>query len=45
MVADGASDLLHLFDGEMLFSRIIREVPSLPLGGPAEVEVIVEAYH
>ena len=45
MVADGASDLLHLFGGEMLFGRIMREVTSLPLGAPAEIQVIVEAYH
>jgi enamine deaminase RidA (YjgF/YER057c/UK114 family) len=42
-VADGASDLLlKVFGPNMLCTRIVLGVASLPLGMPIEVEIVVE---
>ena len=45
-VADAASELLRdVFGEEMLSSRLVIGVASLPLGSPVELEVIFEVQH
>jgi enamine deaminase RidA (YjgF/YER057c/UK114 family) len=45
-VADAASELLRdVFGEEMMASRLVFGVASLPLGSPVELEVIFEVRH
>lgn len=43
LIADGASELFRdVFGSEMLSSRLVLGVASIPLGSPVELEVILE---